>query len=122
KALRQSLRQVFPDALLGRLQIVPYKPSLPDMLDTIIRLQLDRIAQRVQEQQKIPFQYADDVVRLIASRCTEPESGARKVGSMLSQVMGPSISREYLVRLSAGKVLSKVELGVKGEQCTYSFD
>ena len=43
QALRPSLLQVFPPALLGRLVTIPYFPLSAEMLGGIVRLQLDRI-------------------------------------------------------------------------------
>jgi type VI secretion system protein VasG len=71
KALREPLLKVFPAALLGRIQTIPYYPLSDEMLGNIIRLQLGRIKKRVAENHKAEFIYGDDVVRLIGSRCTE---------------------------------------------------
>ncbi|MDI7046815.1 hypothetical protein QMN58_25235, partial [Escherichia coli] len=73
KALREPLLKVFPPALLGRLVTIPYYPLNDEMIGAIIRLQLGRIARRVAQSHKVPFTYDDEVVRLIASRCTELE-------------------------------------------------
>ncbi len=45
------------------------------MIAAIAKLQLARIEQRIEENHNIPFTYDEDVVKLIASRCTELESG-----------------------------------------------
>ena len=45
------------------------------MISTITRLQLDRIQKRIQDNHKIPLSYDEEVIKLIASRCTELESG-----------------------------------------------
>ena len=48
-ALREPLLKVFPPALLGRLVVIPYYPLNDEMIGAIARLQLGRIAKRVQE-------------------------------------------------------------------------
>ena len=48
KALREPLLKEFPAALLGRLVVIPYYPLSDAMLGNIVRLQLGRIAKRVQ--------------------------------------------------------------------------
>src|SRR5258705_615015 len=73
KSLREPLLKVFPAALLGRVVTIPYYPLSDQMLGLIIRLQLGRIEKRIREHHKVPFTYGDDVVKLIASRCTELE-------------------------------------------------
>jgi type VI secretion system protein VasG len=122
KALRKPLLEVFPAALLGRLVAVPYYPINDETLKLIIRLQLGRIGRRTQENHKIPFTYDDQAVDLIASRCTEVESGARTVDAILTNTVLPEISMELLTRLMEGKTATRVHVGVKDSKFTYSFD
>ena len=84
KALRAPLLKVFPPALLGRLVVVPYYPLSDVMLLSIIKLQLNRVVKRVAENQDIALTYSDAVVNLIASRCTEIESGGRMVDAIVT--------------------------------------
>ncbi|MBO9916633.1 hypothetical protein, partial [Xanthomonas phaseoli] len=70
KAIREPLLKVFPPALLGRLVAIPYYPLSNAMLGQIVRLQLNRIKQRIEERYRIPFEYDDSVVELVVSRCT----------------------------------------------------
>jgi type VI secretion system protein VasG len=122
KALRKPLLQVFPAALLGRLVVVPYYPINDETLKLIIRLQLGRIGHRTKENHKIPFSYDDKVVDLIASRCTEVESGARMVDAILTNTVLPEIGQELLIRLMEGKTAKRVHVGVTDSKLTYSFD
>jgi type VI secretion system protein VasG len=121
-ALREPLLQVFPAALLGRLVVVPYYPLSDEMMGAIVRLQLGRIRKRVDANHGIPFEYGDDVVALVVSRCTEAESGGRVVDAILTNTVLPRISREYLQRLSEGRMLKAVRLGVKDGDFEYGFD
>jgi type VI secretion system protein VasG len=122
KALRKPLLKVFPPALLGRLVVVPYYPISDETMRLIIRLQLNRIGRRTKENHKIPFSYDDKVVELIASRCTEVESGARMVDAILTNTLLPEISQELLTRLVEGKTAKRVHIGTKDSEFTYSFD
>ncbi len=122
KALRQPLLKVFPAALLGRLVVVPYYPINDETLGLIIRLQLDRIGRRTRENHKIPFNYDNEVVNLIASRCTEVESGARMVDAILTNTLLPEIGQELLTRLMEGKTAKRVQVAVKDSDFTYLFD
>ena len=121
KALRPPLLKTFPAALLGRLTVIPYYPLSDDMLKMIIRLQLSRIQKRVAENQGVPLSYHESVVELIASRCTELESGGRMVDAILTQTLLPEISREFLNRMLEGQTPSRVEIGVQDANFTYSF-
>jgi len=122
KALREPLLQVFPAALLGRLVVVPYYPLSDEMMGNIVRLQLGRIGKRVADNHGIPFEYGEDVVELVVSRCTEAESGGRVVDAILTNTVLPRISREYLQRLTAGQALKAVRLSVQDGDFAYGFD
>ena len=122
KAMRGPLTKVFPDALLNRLMVVPYYPISKEMLQTIIRLNLVRVAKRVLENHKVPFTYDDNVPELIAQRCTELERGARMVDAMITNTMLPEIGRELLTRLAAGTEIKRVHLSVKDGGFGYAFE
>jgi type VI secretion system protein VasG len=122
KALREPLLKVFPAALLGRLVVVPYYPLSDAIMADIVRLQLGRIQKRVTANHGIPFEYGDDVVKLIVSRCTEAESGGRVVDAILTNTVLPRVSLEYLERLSTGAALKAVRLAVKDGDFDYRFD
>jgi type VI secretion system protein VasG len=122
KALREPLLKKFPAALLGRLVVIPYYPLGDQMLAAIVRLQLGRISRRVTEHHRIPFQYGDDAVKLIVSRCTEVESGGRMIDAILTNTVLPAISREFLTRAMSGAVLKGVRLEVENGDFAYRFD
>ncbi|MEI9893432.1 MAG: type VI secretion system ATPase TssH [Chthoniobacter sp.] len=121
KALRQPLLKVFPAALLGRLVVVPYYPLSDAMLTSIIHLQLGRVVQRVARNHDIVLSYDDAVVKLIASRCTEIESGGRMVDAILTQTLLPEISRELLTRMMDGTEVKRVEVAIAEGKFHYDF-
>ncbi|WP_374243827.1 type VI secretion system ATPase TssH [Zoogloea sp.] len=122
KALREPLLKVFPPALLGRLAVIPYYPLNDEMIGAIAHLQLGRIARRVRENHRVPFTFDDAVIKLIASRCTEFESGGRMIDAILTNTMLPRISEEFLRRMLEGKPIERVHVGVEGNDFQYSFD
>ncbi|MGQ0697756.1 MAG: type VI secretion system ATPase TssH [Panacagrimonas sp.] len=121
KALREPLLKIFPPALLGRLVAIPYYPLSDEMLGKIVKLQLNRVKKRIEARYKIPFEYGEDVVKLVVSRCTESESGGRMIDAILTNTMLPDISREFLTRMMEGKAIAGVTVTVEGEQFGYSF-
>jgi type VI secretion system protein VasG len=121
KALRAPLLKTFPAALLGRMLVIPYYPLSDSMLGRIIRLQMDRIVARVSVNHGVTLQYDDDVVKLIASRCTEPESGGRMIDAILTNTVLPQISREFLTRMSQANATSAVNIAVKQGDFEYHF-
>jgi type VI secretion system protein VasG len=122
KALREPLLKVFPPALLGRLVVIPYYPLNDAMIGAIVRLQLGRITRRIRENHKVPFTYDDDVVRLIASRCTETESGGRMIDAILTNTILPKISEEFLKRMIAGQPIERVHVSAATGEFGYGFD
>ncbi|OZB60518.1 MAG: ClpV1 family T6SS ATPase [Lysobacterales bacterium 14-68-21] len=121
KALRDPLLKIFPPALLGRLVTIPYYPLSPTMLGEIVKLQLNRIKKRIEGRYRIPFEYGDDVVKLVVERCTESESGGRMIDAILTNSMLPDISREFLNRTIEGKPIEKASVGVKDGEFSYAF-
>ncbi|MEY8689210.1 MAG: type VI secretion system ATPase TssH [Leptothrix sp. (in: b-proteobacteria)] len=121
KELRQPLLDIFPPALLGRLVTIPYFPLSDAMLGQIVRLQLGRIKKRVEERYKIPFEYSDDVVQLVVSRCTESESGGRMIDAILTNTMLPEISREFLNRMMEGRQIDRVVVATNEAGFDYRF-
>jgi type VI secretion system protein VasG len=121
KALRGPLLKVFPPALLGRLVVVPYYPLSDVMLRLIIKLQLNRVVKRVADNQDITLTYSDEVVNLIASRCTELESGGRMVDAIITQTLLPEISRALLERMIEGTPVKSIGVDAKDANFSYSF-
>jgi len=121
KALREPLLKIFPPALLGRLVTIPYYPLSPEMLGKIVKLQINRIKKRVEARYKIPFDYSEDVVKLVVERCTETESGGRMIDAILTNTMLPDISREFLNRMIDGKPVERASVGVRDGAFVYMF-
>ncbi len=122
KALREPLLKVFPPALLGRLVVIPYYPLNDEMIGAIARLQLGRIKKRIAESHKVPFSYDDEVIKLIASRCTELESGGRMIDAILTNTVLPKISEEFLTRMMEGKPIERVHVSVADGEFGYGFE
>jgi len=121
KALREPLLKVFPAALLGRIVTIPYYPLSDAMVGNIIRLQLERIRKRVEATHRIPFTYDDAVVRLIAGRCSELESGGRMIDAILTNTVLPTISNALLARMLEGGSVPRIHIGVKDQDFAYDL-
>jgi type VI secretion system protein VasG len=121
-SLRPELLKVFPPALLGRLNVLPYFPLSPAMLGGIVRLQLNRVVKRVGENHGIAMTYDDAVVDLIVSRCTEVASGGRMIDAILTNTMLPELSIALLERQMGGVETTGIHVGVKDSVFTYRFE
>ena len=121
-ALRPALLDVFPPAFLGRLVAIPYYPLSVATLECIVRLQLDRICRRTAEQHGICFTYDQDSVDLIIRRCSELESGGRMIDAILTQIVLPAISHEYLSLLSKNSSLAAVHMKARDDEFDFVFE
>ncbi|SEM21342.1 type VI secretion system protein VasG [Variovorax sp. YR750] len=120
-ALREPLLKVFAPALLGRLVVVPYYPLHAEALHRIIRLQLDRIATRLQANHGIALAYDDSAVELVARRCTAIESGGRMIDAILTHTILPRLSEEVIGATVSARKLSGVQLSAAGDDFRYEF-
>jgi type VI secretion system protein VasG len=120
-ALREPLLRTFPPALLGRLVVIPYYPLNDSTLGRIVRLQLDRVVKRMELNHSIEMSYAEDVVKLVAARCTEPESGGRMIDAIMTNSLLPQMGRELLTRMSDGVPTKSVGVAVENEAFVCRF-
>ena len=104
--------QIFKQAFLGRLIVVPFYPISDAVMRQIIKLQLRRIGRRMRENHGATFSYADDLIDCIARRCHEVETGARNVDHILTRTLLPEISQEVLGRMADGRSITKVHVSV----------
>jgi type VI secretion system protein VasG len=121
KALRTPLLKTFPPALLGRLVAIPYYPLSDAVLGRIIRLQMNRIVARIKANHGADLSYDEAVIKLVAARCTEPESGGRMIDAILTNALLPAISRELLSRIAAAQVTRKIAVTVADGEFSYAF-
>lgn len=121
QALREPMLKVFPAALLGRMQVIPYYPLSDSMLTEIVELQLDRIVKRIEENHQIKLTYTTDVPALIVSRCTELESGGRMIESILTNTVLPEISAKLLDYKLQGEKVWQINIKVSDSNFIYSY-
>ncbi len=110
QALFPELLKTFKPAFLGRVSVIPYYPLSDEVLKKIVRLKLGKIGARFHENYNAKFEYSPDLVDLIASRCTEVDTGARNVDHILTRSLLPELSSEVLARLAQGKEIREVKV------------
>ncbi|POA17576.1 type VI secretion system ATPase TssH [Pseudomonas sp. FW300-N1A1] len=115
--LRDELNQVFKPAFLGRLTIVPYYPVKDAILERIVALKLERIRRRFERNHQAVLSYDDALVKAIASRCTEVDSGARNIDNILSKTLMPELAQRVLERMAQDKPIQSlnIELASDGD-------
>ncbi len=120
--LAPELQKQFKPAFLGRMKIVPYLPITDENLRLIVKLKMNRIVKRMQENKNITFKYSDDIIENIAGRCTEVDSGARNIDHILSNTLLPEMSREMLTKMAKGEQISAVKVSLDGEGFVYEIE
>jgi type VI secretion system protein VasG len=122
QALRPELLKVFPAALLGRIVSIPYYPLSNKMLEGIVRLQLDRIGQRIRENHGAILVYDQAVVDHIVSMCNDPDSGGRMIDNIITNTLLPALSREFLKRSIAKEALKEAKMTVENGDFAYGYE
>lgn len=121
--IRPQLYKTFKPAFLGRMKVVPYYPLPDSILADIIRLKLDRIKKRVEQNHKAKFSYCTGVVDAVLARCIEVDSGARNVDHILNGSLLPEIAETVLTRMADGKALKNVKVSaLKSNEFSYKIN
>jgi type VI secretion system protein VasG len=108
--LRPALLEVFPPALLGRIVTIPYYPLSGEMLAGIVRLQLDRIGKRIEENHRAKFIAEKSAIDHIVSLCHDPDSGGRVIDNVITNTILPALSREILKRSLAREEIHEAKV------------
>lgn len=120
EAIRPELQAHFKPALLARMNIVPFFPIQGEVLNSIVKIKLDKVGKRLKQSQSLNFVYGDDVINQIADRCTDIESGARNIDHIVNKTLLPLISTEILTSIGDETEYKDLHLsiGPKGEFLT----
>ncbi|MGJ9419638.1 type VI secretion system ATPase TssH [Massilia sp. CMS3.1] len=110
-AIRPQLMKQFKPAFLGRLATVPFYPIADEVLANIIRLKLNRIGQRVRDNHGATFEYDEALVNAVLARCTEVDSGARNVDTILNGTLLPEIADSVLAQMAEGGAIARIKVG-----------
>ncbi len=111
-AIRPELRSYFPAALLGRLITVPFFPLGDEEITEIVEMKLTEIQKRVWEKHLTELTHDPAVVRAVADRCTEVDSGARNIDSIRSDTLRPELSTRLLEYMAEGQALRSIRVGL----------
>ena len=98
-AVRPILSAHFKPALLARMTVIPYFTLKANALEGIVRLKLNKMVQRLAQNQGIGLIFTDAVVNAITQRCTEVETGARNIDFILRSQVLPVLSQKILTSL-----------------------
>ena len=111
-AMKPTLVAHFKPALLARMTMIPYLPISPDALGSITRLKMDALVDRLRKSQRVEATYTDELVTMIAARCTEVDTGARNIDHILRASLLPQLSVAILEKIAEGVLPKRVNIGV----------
>ena len=88
-----------------------------------MRLKLCKLQERIRDNHRAVLQYGEGLVEAVAAQCTEIESGARNIDSILTQTLLPELSATILERMARGEGFSRVQVSLNAEGgFAYAFD
>ena len=112
EAIRGQLQDHFKPALLARMTIIPFFPLKGEVLNSIVRLKLNKVGKRLKQNQALDFDYDDTVVDQIAARCTDIESGARNIDHIVNKTLLPLISTQILSNIGEETEFTNLQLRI----------
>ncbi len=120
--IRPELSAHFKPALLGRMTVVPYYSLNKDEITEIVHLKLDRIKKRFDLNHGADFSYDKDVIKFIADRCDDPDSGARNIDYIINQNLLPLLSADVLKHIADETPFGSIKVSIKRGEFTCDFE
>ena len=112
EAIRIELQNHFKPALLARMTIIPFYPLKPEVMNSIVKIKLDKVGKRLKQNQALVFDYDDTVVAQITSRCHDVESGARNIDHIVNKTLLPLISTRILSNIGNETEFTNLQLRI----------
>lgn len=111
-SIRPALRHVFPDALLGRMTVVPFYPLDDGLLRSLAEMSFNKIRGRLHHKSGAKLEIANEVYDQILARSKEVESGGRLIQAIISNNILPTVSLKLLEAEMSEKPIESVRIGV----------
>lgn len=109
ETITPTLSAYLKPALLGRMNVIPYKNLSKGSLGEITRLHLSSVEKRLTNK-KIKFDYEEAVIEYIVSLSSATDTGARNIDLVVNTELLPKISKEILTYALEDKVLKSIKL------------
>ncbi|NOI81548.1 type VI secretion system ATPase TssH [Vibrio tubiashii] len=112
-ALYPELAAFFKPALLARMEVIPYMPLNPEVLEQIVRGKLTRLEKLFKERYDAEVVIEDSLIDEILSRATRSENGARMLEAIIEGQLLPPISLALLNKLSEQQPVTRIYLAAQ---------
>lgn len=113
--IRPILSSHFKPALLARMTVVPFLTLSPTILESIVRMKMEKLQNRILNKNKIHLVVSEHAIQAIVNRCTEVETGARNIDFILKAVILPLLSDAILIRSSSTENSSSLNLSLDSD-------
>jgi type VI secretion system protein VasG len=110
--IRPILSAHFKPALLARMTIVPFSTLSPPVLESIVRMKIQKLQDRLINKNKLKLEVTEDAIQAIVARCTEVETGARNIDFILKSVILPLLSDTLLTASSQSNIQTSMVLNL----------
>ena len=114
KKILPTLSSYFKPALLGRMNIIPYKNLSIDALKKIAKLKL-RVIEKQLKDKNITFTYSDALLEQIVTLSNAVETGARNLELIINSNLMPKLSRVLLENMVKEKELKSIVASIRSE-------
>lgn len=111
----QPIRAVLAPALLGRMNVLAFRPLSMSDMQVIIRQQLNQIVNKIDLQFGVTCQYSKALVTALAQTTAGHDLGVRYFEQMLQQQIMPELAKQLLLEKQQGQNSAYIHLSL-GEQ------
>ena len=108
--IRPTLLRHFGDALLARMEVVPFFPLDTEALLQIAEAKLGQLQCRLERGQRIKLRYSQAAADRLAERGADIRMGARNIEFVLQREVVPRISALLLEKLQLGEKIEAIDL------------
>ena len=114
--LTKALADHFPQAFIGRLQIVPYWPLDEETLGMIAGMRLDSLAETYEASHRCKLSFDDDVRNWLTDQVKSTAQGARFLDRVIARSIRPTLAEFILSKMGEGESPGDITLGWKDDK------
>ncbi len=116
------LRNHFKPALVARMTVIPFFTLREEVLQSIARMKVAKVARRLADAHEMKLDVADGVYAAMAKQCNQVDLGARQIDHLLDREILPEMSRRLLEQMAEGTVAKTLTMSADADgKFTYTF-
>lgn len=115
-ALYPELTAFFKPALLARMEVIPYLPLPPEVLQQIVNGKLARLTSLLEQRFEAQVELDDSVANEILRRASRAENGARILESIIDGALLPPLSLLLLQHSARNEAINLIQLSTQNDE------